>query len=128
LALLRPVRTLLLVHLLHYPAQVRSWASLEADLPTLPLGPTELRLAGELVDAYRRPLHWSDYVDDSVQALRALLRAKLQGQTPSEPELQPTLLPDLLNTLRQSVAARSADTSSGGLSRRRHGLSSRSSS
>ena len=128
LALVRPVRSLLLVHLLHYPAQVRSAASLEAELPMKPLAPTELRLADELIDAYRRPLCWSDYVDDSVQALRTLVRAKLQGQTPAESELQPTPLPDLLNALRQSVAALRADASLGDMSSRRRDRSSRSSS
>lgn len=128
LALLRPTRALLLLHLLHYPAQVRSVASLEAKLRTPSVGSTELRLAGELIDAYRRPLRWSDYVDDSVQALLALVRAKLQGQTPSEPELQPTPLPDLLNTLRQSVAALPADLSADGVRRRTHSPSHRRSS
>jgi DNA end-binding protein Ku len=109
LALVRPTGALLLLHLLHYPAQLRSGASLEAKLRTPSVGSTELRLADQLIDAYRRPLRWSDYVDDSVQALLALVRAKLQGQTPTEPELQPTPLPHLLNTLRQSVAALSAD-------------------
>jgi DNA end-binding protein Ku len=110
LALLRPAGALLLLHLLHYPAQVRSGARLEAELRTQPVGPTELRLAGELIDAYRRPLRWSDYVDDSAQALLAVVQAKLQGQTPVEADLQPTPVPALLDALRQSVAARTADT------------------
>jgi DNA end-binding protein Ku len=120
LALLRPTRALLLLHLLHYPAQLRSAVNLEAGLTTKPVGPTELRLAGELIDAYRRPLRWSDYVDDSVQALLTLVRAKLQGQTTTEPELQPTSLPALLHTLRQSVAARTADPSTDRVRSRRH--------
>jgi non-homologous end joining protein Ku len=119
LALLRPRRALLLLHLLHYPAQLRSGPRLEAELPTQQIGATELRLASELIDAYRRPLCWSDYVDDSVQALLALVRAKLQGQTPTESDLQPTPLPDLLNTLRQSVAALSVDPSAGGVRSRK---------
>jgi DNA end-binding protein Ku len=121
LALVRPTRALLLLHLLHYPAQLRSGASLEARLRSPQVGSTELRLAGELIDAYRRPLRWNDYVDDSVQALLALVRAKLQGLTPEEPEPQPTPLPDLLNTLRQSVAALSVDpTAEGVKSRKQH--------
>ena len=110
---------MLLLHLLHYPAQLRSAARLEAELPTQPVGPTELRLAGELIDAYRRPLCWSDYVDDSVQALLALVRAKLQGQTPTESDLQATPLPDLLTTLRQSVAALAVNPSTGGVRSRK---------
>jgi non-homologous end joining protein Ku len=57
------------------------------------------------VEAYRHPLRWSDYRDDSVEALLALVQAKLQGQTPSQPPLQPTPVPALLDALRQSVAA-----------------------
>jgi DNA end-binding protein Ku len=128
LALVRPTRALLLLHLLHYPAQLRSGASLEAKLRTQSVGSTELRLAGELIDAYRRPLRWSDYVDDSVQALQALVHAKLQDQTPSEPELQPTPLPDLLNTLRQSVAALPANPSANGVRSRKQDPSPRRSS
>jgi DNA end-binding protein Ku len=113
LASLRPRRALLLLHLLHYPAQLRSGARLEVDLPTQQIGATELRLAGALIDAYRRPLSWSDYVDDSVQALLSMVRAKLHGQTPTESDLQATPLPDLLTTLRQSVAALAVNPSAG---------------
>lgn len=119
LALLRPRRALLLLHLLHYPAQLRSAARLEAELPTQPVGATELRLAGDLIDAYRRPLRWSDYVDDSVQSLLSLVRAKLHGQTTTESDLQATPLPDLLNTLRQSVAALAAEPSAGNVRSRK---------
>ena len=119
LALLRPRRALLLLHLLHYPAQLRSGARLEAELPTQQMGATELRLAGELIDAYRRPLCWSDYVDDSVQALLSVVRAKLHGQTPTEPDLQATPLPDLLTTLRQSVAALAVNPSAGNVRSRK---------
>jgi DNA end-binding protein Ku len=128
LALLRPTRMLLLLHLLHYPAQLRSAACLEAKLRTRSVGSTELRLASELIDAYRRPLRWSDYVDDSVQALLALVRAKLHGQTPTEPNLPPTPLPDLLNTLRQSVAALPAALSANGVHSREQDPSPRRSS
>jgi DNA end-binding protein Ku len=105
LALVRPAGALLLLHLLHYPAQVRSGASLEAELRGQPVGPLEARLAGELIDAYRRSPRWRDYVDDSAQALLALVQARLQGHKPTEPDLQPTPLPALLETLRQSVTA-----------------------
>ena len=128
LALARPTGALLLLHLLHYPAQLRSGTSLEAKLRTPSVGSTELRLADELIDAYRRPLRWSDYVDDSVQALLALVRAKLQGLTPEEPEPQPTPLPDLLNTLRQSVAAVSVDSTAEAVKSRKQDPSPRRSS
>jgi DNA end-binding protein Ku len=115
LTLLRPAGALLLLHLLHYPAQVRSGAHLEAELCMPPVGPTELRLAGELIDAYRRPLRWSDYVDDSAQALLTVAQAKLQGKTPAEADLQPTPVPALLDALRQGVAVRTAEIAADGM-------------
>ncbi|HVT66677.1 MAG TPA: Ku protein [Trebonia sp.] len=115
LALMRPAGALLLLHLLHYPAQVRSGAGLEAELRTQSVGVREARLAGELIDAYRRPPRWHDFVDDSAQALQALVQARLQGRAPSEPDLQPTPLPALLDALRQSVATLPAQTATNGV-------------
>jgi DNA end-binding protein Ku len=125
LALVRAAGALLLLHLLHYPAQVRSGACLEEELRGEPVGTREARLAGELIDAYRQPPRWRDYVDDSVQTLRTLVQARLQGHKLDEPDLQPTPPPDLLDTLRQSVAALrdergdDAGRRTSGLSRRR---------
>jgi DNA end-binding protein Ku len=115
LALVRPSGALLLLHLLHYPAQVRSGASLEEELHAPSVGATEARLAGELIDAYHRPPCWQDYIDDSAQALQALVQAKLQGRTPVEPDVPPTPLPALLDALRQSVAALPAQTGANGV-------------
>ena len=128
LALVRPAGALLLLHLLHHPAQVRSGASLEAELRGQVVGSLEARLAGELIDAYRQPPCWRDYVDDSAQALRALVQARLQGQKPAEPDLQPTAPPALLDTLRQSVAALREESVTDGVGRCQSGPSRRRSS
>ena len=93
-----------MLDLLHYPAQLRGRAALEAELRPGSVGEAEARLAGELLDAYTRPVRWADYRDDSAELLAALVEAKLQGRTPEEapPEPPPG---DLLEALRQSVAA-----------------------
>ncbi|MFL5530905.1 MAG: Ku protein, partial [Gemmatimonadales bacterium] len=104
LALVRPTSRLLLLHLLHYPAQLRGPAALEGELPSGPVGTTEAHLAGLLLDAYRRPVRWPDYRDDSAQRLAELVQARLQGGTPPvAPEEAPVL--GLLQALQQSVAA-----------------------
>src|SRR5262249_13116164 len=72
LALLRPVGRLLVLHLLYFPAQLRNPAALEAELRAVPVGEAEARLAEALIEAYSRPLRWSDYRDDSAERLAAL--------------------------------------------------------
>src|SRR5437764_1469449 len=104
-ALVGPAGRLLALHLLHYPAQLRSPAALEAELRPGPVGEVEARLAGELLDAYSRPLRWADYRDDSAQHLAALVEARLRGDTPRPPAPEESPVPNLLEALRQSVAA-----------------------
>jgi DNA end-binding protein Ku len=104
LALLRPAGRLLCLDLLHYPAQLRGRAALEAELRPGAVGEAEARLAGELLDAYTRPVRWADYRDDSAEHLAALVEAKLQGRAP-EASPQGPPLGDLLEALRQSVQA-----------------------
>ena len=105
LALVRPAGRLLALHLLHFPAQLRSPAALEAELRPGSVGEVEARLAGELLDAYSRPPRWADYRDDSAQRLAALVEARLRGDTPRSPAPEEAPMPDLLEALRQSVAA-----------------------
>jgi DNA end-binding protein Ku len=128
LALLRPAAALLVLHLLHFPAQLRSSAALEAGLGAPAVGPTEARLAGALIDAYRRPPRWGDYVDDSAQALRAAVRARLEGQPPAEPGPEPTAPAALVDALRRSVAALPPDTPTDGVPARGPGRTRRRSS
>jgi DNA end-binding protein Ku len=105
LVLLRPAARLLVLHLLHFPAQLRGPAALEADLRPAVVGATEDRLAEALIDAYSRPVTWADYRDDSAERLASLVEAKLRGGqlTTPVPEESPAL--SLLDALRQSVAA-----------------------
>jgi DNA end-binding protein Ku len=105
LALLRPAGRVLALHLLHFPAQLRGPAALEAALGAGPVGAAEARLAGALLDAYSRPVRWSDYRDDSAERLAALVEARVRGQGPPAPAPEEAPALALLDALRQSVAA-----------------------
>ena len=105
LVLVRPASRLLAVHVLHYPAQLRSRGVLEATLRPAPAGAAEGRLAAALIDAASGPVCWEEYRDDSAEQLAALVEARLQGRTleATAPEETPVL--NLLDALRQSVTA-----------------------
>jgi DNA end-binding protein Ku len=105
LALVRPAGLLLALHLLHYPAQLRGPAALEAGLRLGPVGAAEARLAGALVDAYSRPVRWADYRADSADRLAALVEARLRGDGAAEPAPEEAPALGLLDALRRSVAA-----------------------
>ena len=96
--LLRPASTLVM-HVLHYPEQVRA-------CPALP--PTkdsalseEHRLAGLLIEAASGAVAWESYRDESAAEVRALVEAKLQGQP--APADEPAVVLPLLEALKQSV-------------------------
>ena len=104
LALVRPAGRLLTVHVMHFPAQLRSSAGWEADLQASTATAAEEELAGQLIDASSQPVSWAEYQDDTVVHLARLVEARLQGQTaePAAPEEIP--VQSLLEALQQSVA------------------------
>jgi DNA end-binding protein Ku len=104
LGVLRPVQRVLALHLLHFPAQLRSSRPLEAEPGSGAASAQELHLAGLLLEASRQPVAWSDLQDDSAERLRRLLEAKLQGQSPSARAVEETPVLRLLDALQQSVA------------------------
>src|SRR5256885_2305585 len=105
LVLVRPASRLLAVHVLHYPAQLRSRAVLEATPRPAPADAAEGRLAATLIDAASEPVCWDEYRDDSAEQLAALVEARLQGRTPQAAAPEETPVLNLLDALRQSVAA-----------------------
>ena len=106
LVLVRPAGRTLAVHVLFYPAQLRSCASLETELPPESISPEEQKLAGLLVDsASGKAICWSDYRDDTAEQLKALLEARLQRQPVAEPAVEESPVLNLLDALRQSVAS-----------------------
>src|SRR6266852_6575706 len=105
LALVRPTGSVLTLHVLHYPAQVRSCTSWDAEMRDGTVSAAEQELAIKLIDAGTQPIDWSVYRDDSADQLAALIDATLQGRslTPVVSAEVPVL--PLVEALQQSLAA-----------------------
>jgi DNA end-binding protein Ku len=105
LVLLRAVGRLLVLDVLHYPAQVRAAASWEAELALSMATPAERDLASQLIALASTPLEWARYRDSSAEELAALIEAKLAAQAPPAMADEPVAVLHLLDALKQSVAA-----------------------
>jgi DNA end-binding protein Ku len=104
LVLVRPSSRLLVLDVLHYPGQVRSVASWEADLPPCAATDAERELARQLIALASGPVDWTRYRDTSAEELAALIEAKRAQQPPPAVADEPVVL-QLLDALKQSVAA-----------------------
>ena len=78
LVLVRPAGLVLTMHVLHYPAQVRSVAPLESQLRPAPVSEAERDLAGKLIEAHSQSVDWSDYRDDRTEQFAALVQAAIE--------------------------------------------------
>jgi DNA end-binding protein Ku len=103
LVLVRPCGRMLVVDVLHYPAQVRTASAEEADLPEPRPTTAELDLACQLIALAGGPLDWSCYRDTSADELAALVQAKIASQPPLTAPDEPALV-HLLEALKRSVA------------------------
>ena len=99
--LVRPADTTLVLHVLHYPEQVRVCPQTVWPMKQEPQ--EELRLAGMLIDAADGKMDWTAYADQSAQELKTLIEAKLAGQTAEAPP--PRAILSLLDALKESVQA-----------------------
>jgi non-homologous end joining protein Ku len=104
LVLIRPTGHLLALHVLYFPAQIRSTVALESTTRPQAITPEERQLAGLLINASCQPVPWLDYRDDTAEQLRTLIEAKLQGQAPAAPVLEEIPVLHLLDALKRSVA------------------------
>jgi DNA end-binding protein Ku len=119
LVLLRPCGRLLVLEVLHYPAQVRSAAAWEAELPASAATAAERELAAQLIALASAPLDWSRYGDTSTEELRALIETKVAQQPLRAPADEPVAVLSLLEALKQSVAeARQTSAASAAKSRK----------
>ena len=102
LVLVRPSASVLSMHVLHYPAQVRPAAAVE---PEPQISDAEKDLAGKLIDAQTQPVNWSEYRDDRAEQLAVLVQAAIDKRppVPAPAEVLPML--PLLEALQKSVAA-----------------------
>ena len=103
LVLVRPGPRLLLLDVLHYPAQVRCPAGYAAELTSPAASAAERTLARQLLALASAPLDWARYPDCSAAELAALIQAKIAQQPPTVPADEPVVL-NLLEALQQSVA------------------------
>jgi DNA end-binding protein Ku len=103
LVVVRPCGRLLVLDVLHYPAQVRSHASYAAELACPGASEAERTLARQLIALASAPLDWSRYPDRSAEELAALIQAKIAQQPPAAPAEEPVVL-NLIEALKQSVA------------------------
>jgi DNA end-binding protein Ku len=104
LVLVRPCSRLLVLDVLHYPAQIRSPASWEADLPGCTATEAERALAAQLLALASGPVDWGRYRDTSAEDLAALIEAK-RAQQPAPAVVEEPVVLNLLEALKQSVAA-----------------------
>ena len=103
LVLVRAAGRLLVVDVLHYPAQVRSRAAWETDVPPSMASEAERELAGQLITLASTPLDWTRYRDTSAEELAALIKAKVAKQPPQDPADEPVLVLHLIDALKQSI-------------------------
>jgi len=99
----RPYGRLLVLDVLHDPAQVRSQACYAAELACPATTDAERTLARQLLALASAPLDWTRYPDRSAEELAALVQAKIAQQPPAAPAEEPVVL-NLLEALKQSVA------------------------
>src|SRR5262249_52109002 len=98
--LVRPASTTLVLHVLHYPEQVRVCPQTVWPLAKEPA--EELRLAGMLIEAAGGKVDWMEYLDQSAQDVKALIEAKLAGPPVATRE-KPRAILSLLEALQQSL-------------------------
>jgi DNA end-binding protein Ku len=103
LVLVRPCGRLLVLDVLHYPAQVRAHTGAAADRAPAAATEAERALARQLIALASAPLDWERYRDSGAEELAALIQAKLAQQPPAAPVEEPVFL-NLLEALQQSVA------------------------
>jgi DNA end-binding protein Ku len=113
LVLVRPAGRVLVLDVLHYPAQVRAAPSWAADLRNGLATAEELRLARQLIDAASGPLDWSRYRDTNAEELAALVEAKVARRALPAAADEPIAVLQLLDALKQSVAAADKDAQPG---------------
>jgi DNA end-binding protein Ku len=103
LVVVRACGRLLVLDVLHYPAQVHAQAGYAAELASPATTDAERTLARQLLALASAPLDWARYPDRSAEELAVLIQAKIAQQPPAAPAEEPVVL-NLLEALKQSVA------------------------
>src|SRR5262249_45795212 len=100
LVVVRPLGTVLILLVLHYPEHVRPCPRTAPRPATCPDQSEELLLAEQLIEAASGAVDWTTYPDQAAHELRALIEVKLQGHPAAPTAPQPRILP-LMEALRQ---------------------------
>jgi DNA end-binding protein Ku len=104
LVLVRPAGRLLVLDVLHYPAQLRPAGAWQAELRASTATAQELQLAGQLVQAASGPVDWTQYRDTTAEDLAALVEAKIANRPVATPSHESAAVLQFLDALKQSVA------------------------
>jgi DNA end-binding protein Ku len=108
LVLVRPASRVLVLDVLHYPAQLRAAQDCADQRGGGLATAEELQLARQLIQAASGPLDWSRFRDSNAEELAALVQAKLANRASLPATAEPIAVLQLLDALKQSVAATTA--------------------
>ncbi len=128
LVLIRPLKGLLTMTMLHYASQVRDPSVLKDELPNATANPQELKLAQQLIEASTsKRFDFSRYEDTYSEELKKLIEAKVAGReivAPPAASEEETPIINLMDALRKSVQQNKREASSGRASKARKSLTS----
>src|SRR5262249_54472582 len=107
LVLIQPVQNVLRLTALKYEAEVRQPSVVSDEIASPELEKKEIELTSNLLKAFmRRDFKMSEYEDEDVKTLRALIEAKVKGDEIAAPppvDDEPRSL-NLMDALRRSIA------------------------
>jgi len=103
--ILRPSRTGMTLHTMHYADEVRAIDEFRTDSSLAK--DVEVQIAAQLIDAMEAPFDPEKYKDNYRESLKAMIEAKVKGEeiveAPAAEELAPVI--DIMQALKTSLAA-----------------------
>ena len=103
LCLLRPQETMLLMHTMFYPDEIRARDELAIPEEEVTIADRELQMAHSLVDMLTAEFDPTQYKDDYREALLGLIEQKVNGQAITAPPPAQGKVVDLMAALRASI-------------------------
>jgi DNA end-binding protein Ku len=106
LLMVRPIRGVLTMIMLHYESQIREPEAVRDEVPQEKASVQELKLAQQLIQASTSSkFDFSSYEDRYTDRLKALIESKIQGKEIIEPPQAEEEVPviNLMDALRKSV-------------------------
>src|SRR5438093_1933910 len=111
LVAVRPHGSGIVMHRLHYAAEIRSIEAVE-ELSSVPakVKPEEMKLARQVIQTFEQPLNLSSYKDEYREGLQRIIEAKIAGEevvSAAAPETTPKVV-NLMDALKKSLDSVSA--------------------